>query len=154
MLRLEGMRPGMRTCWTAFIGTLLVSSAAAEDARCPNGPAPIQLEDLQAAPDCSTAHELHEACAWGSRGDARMTEVVIDKCQAGFLDHLTSTQKRRYEKRLDACTKRYPVTEMGGSIQIYLSSMCYEDLAATYFKATKGGRIARTPRWKVPDIAE
>lgn len=144
----------MRVWWTVLIVLLLVTAAAAEDARCPNGPAPIELDDLQAAPDCPTAHKLHQACAWGSSGDGNMSEIVIDKCEAAFSDHLTSAQKRLYETRLNACAERYPVTELGGSIQIYLSSMCAEDLAVTYFKAAKGGRLIRTPRWKVPDIPQ
>ena len=48
----------------------------------------------------------------------------------------------------------HPVTEEGGSIQVYLSWMCDEDLAATYFKAAKGGQIVGTPRWRVPNISE
>ncbi|AZO72913.1 MULTISPECIES: hypothetical protein [unclassified Mesorhizobium] len=137
-----------------LIGLTLVGPVAAEEAKCPKGEAPIQTEDIEAAPGCIQAHKLHEACAWGSSGDANMTEIVVRKCEAGFFDRMTAAQKRRYEARGQACGKRYPITELGGSIQIYLSAMCFEDLAATYFKAAKGGRIVGTPRWKVPDIAE
>ncbi|MGX8010974.1 hypothetical protein ACVDG8_019450 [Mesorhizobium sp. ORM8.1] len=112
------------------------------------------MEDIEAAPDCLAAHKLHQACAWGSSGDEFMSEAVIDKCKAGFFDQLTRKQRRRYEKRLEACGERYPVTQDGGSIQIYLSSMCDEDLAATYFKAANNGRIAGTPRWKIPNVPE
>lgn len=144
----------MRIGWTILISLTLVGSVAAEEAKCPKGQAPIQLEDIEGAPGCLQAHKLHEACAWGSSGDANMTEIVVRKCEAGFMDHLTAAQKRRYEARAQACGDRYPITPLGGSIQIYLSAMCDEDLAATYFKAAKGGRIVGTPRWKVPDIAE
>ena len=144
----------MRIGWTVLIWLTLVGNAAAEEAKCPKGKAPIQLEDIEAAPGCIEAHKLHDACAWGSSGDANMTEIVMSKCEAGFLDHMTAAQKRRYEARGRACGERYPITPLGGSIQIYLSSMCHEDLAVTYFKAAKGGRIAATPRWNIPDIAE
>ncbi|TSE05379.1 hypothetical protein C1D09_022510, partial [Mesorhizobium intechi] len=141
----------MRTRCAILIGLLWIVPAAAEDAQCPKG---VQLEeDIQATPDCLAAHKLHQACAWGSSGDGFMSEAVIDKCKAGFFDRLTRKQKRLYEKRLEACGERYPVTPDGGSIQIYLSSMCDEDLAATYFKAAKGGKIVGTPRWRVPDIS-
>ncbi|TIX08273.1 MAG: hypothetical protein E5V44_11655, partial [Mesorhizobium sp.] len=130
--------------WLALGGV-----GAAAEARCPKGEAPIQPEDIEAAPDCIQAHKLHDACAWGSSGDATMTEIVMS--EAGFFDHMTAAQKRRYEARGRACGERYPVTPLGGSIQIYLSAMCHEDLAVTYFKAAKGGRIAGTPPWKVPD---
>ncbi|WP_095200667.1 hypothetical protein [Mesorhizobium carmichaelinearum] len=133
-------------------GALLVAPAAAEDMQCPKG---IQLEtDIKAAPDCLAAHKLHQACAWESSGDEFMSEDVIDKCEAGFLDRLTAKQKRLYQKRIGACSDRYPVTEEGGSIQIYLSWMCDEDLAATYFKAAKGGQIVGTPRWRVPNVSQ
>ena len=142
----------MRTICAILMGLLLVAPAAAEDTQCPEG---AQLEqDIQAAPGCLAAHKLHQACAWGSSGDEFMSEAVIDKCKAGFFDRLTRKQMRLYEKRLDACGERYPVTQDGGSIQIYLSSMCDEDLAATYFKAAKGGQIVGTPRWRVPNISE
>jgi hypothetical protein len=144
----------MRIGWTIVIWLVLGGVGAAEEAKCPKGDAPIQLEDIEAAPGCIEAHKLHDACAWGSSGDANMTEIVIGKCEAGFLDRMTAAQKRRYESRGQACGERYPITPLGGSIQIYLSSMCQEDLAVTYFKAAKGGRIVGTPRWKVPDIAE
>lgn len=144
----------MRIGWTIVIWLVLGGAGAAEEAKCPKGDAPIQLEDIEAAPGCIEAHKLHDACAWGSSGDANMTEIVIGKCEAGFLDRMTAAQKRRYESRGQACGERYPITPLGGSIQIYLSSMCQEDLAVTYFKAAKGGRIVGTPRWKVPDIAE
>jgi hypothetical protein len=114
----------------------------------------MQLEDIEAAPDCLAAHKLHQACAWGSSGDELMSEIVIDKCKVGFDAQLTRKQRLLYEKRLEACGERYPVTEDGGSIQIYLSSMCDEDLAATYFKAAKGGRITGMPRWRVPDVPQ
>lgn len=144
----------MRIGWSILVGLALAAPAAAQEARCPKGQAPIQIEDIEAAPDCLAAHALHEACAWGSSGDADMTEIVVKKCEAGFLDRMTVAQKRRYEARGRACDRRYPITELGGSIQVYLSAMCGEDLAATYFKAAKGGRIAGTPRWKVPDIPD
>lgn len=142
----------MRTGCALLIAFLVTAPAAAEDAQCPKGG---QLEqDIRATPDCLAAHKLHLACAWESSGDEFMSEAVIDKCEAGFLDQLTRKQKRQYEKRIEACGERYPVTEEGGSIQIYLSWMCDEDLAATYFRAAKGGRIAGTPRWKVPNVPE
>ena len=134
------------------MGLLSLAPAAAEDLQCPKG---IQLEaDIKAAPDCLAAHKLHQACAWGSSGDELMSEAVIDKCKAGFFDRLSHKQMRVYEKRLETCGERYPVTQDGGSIQIYLSSMCAEDISATYFKAAKGGKIAATPPWKVPNLAQ
>ncbi|TIW63736.1 MAG: hypothetical protein E5V60_21990, partial [Mesorhizobium sp.] len=80
--------------WLALGGV-----GAAAEARCPKGEAPIQPEDIEAAPDCIQAHKLHDACAWGSSGDATMTEIVMSKCEAGFFDHMSAAQKRRYEAR-------------------------------------------------------
>ena len=93
----------MRIGWTVLTWLTLVGNAAAEEAKCPKGKAPIQLEDIEAAPGCIEAHKLHDACAWGSSGDANMTEIVMSKCEAGFLDHMTAAQKRRYVARGRAC---------------------------------------------------
>ncbi len=142
----------MRTGCAILIGFLIAVPAAAEDAQCPKG---AQLEEsIRAAPECLAAHKLHQACAWGSSADEFMSEAVIDKCKAVFFHQLTREQKRLYEKRTEACGERYPVTEEGGSIQVYLEWMCDEDLATTYFKSAKNGRISGTPRWKIPDVAE
>ena len=142
----------MRASCIVLIWLLSIAPATAEDVQCPEG---SQLpQDIEATPDSLAAHKLHQACARGSSGDEFMSEAVIDKCKAGFFDRLSHRQMRLYERRLEACGERYPVTQDGGSIQIYLSSMCDEDLAATYFKAAKGGHIVGTPRWRVPNISE
>jgi len=46
------------------------SRPAFAEAKCPAGDAPIFEEDLRAAPSCEAAHKLHDACSWGSSGDA------------------------------------------------------------------------------------
>jgi hypothetical protein len=65
-------------------GLAVTGGALAED-KCPKRNAPIFEEELKAVPGCVAAHKLHDTCAWGSSGDAGLSQVVIDKCEAGFL---------------------------------------------------------------------
>jgi hypothetical protein len=52
------------------LGWAFVPRPAFAEAKCPAGDAPIFEEDLRAAPSCEAAHKLHDACSWGSSGDA------------------------------------------------------------------------------------
>ncbi len=138
----------------AIIAVVAIPVMAMSAEKCPKGDAPIDSEDVRAAHGCLAAHKLHAACAWGSSGDAFLSEPVLDKCEAGFLPHLTAAQKRIYEARRARCSDRYPTDQNLGTIQIYKFSMCAEDLAATYFKAAAKGRLRQTPRWRVPHISD
>ncbi len=144
------MNLSLSAIWIAA-GVLCASVAAAEE-KCPKGSAPIFEEDLQSIDDCVAANALHEQCAWGSSGDARLSGVVIPKCEAGFLAKLSKPQRRTYESREQACDAAY--VNDTNSMQTLQTSMCREELAVTYFKAAATGAIKKTPRWKGPPAAE
>jgi hypothetical protein len=131
-------------------GLSLTGGVLAED-QCPKGSAPIFEDDLKAVPDCIAAHKLHDTCAWGSSGDAGLSQVVIDKCEAGFLSKLDKAQKRVYDARSKSCEKKY--THETDSMSTFQTSMCLEGLAATYFSAAASGPLKQTPRWKAPAVA-
>jgi hypothetical protein len=61
------------------LGWTLVPRPAFAAAKCPTGNAPIFEDDLRAAPTCEAAHKLHEACSWGSSGDAGLSGAVTEK---------------------------------------------------------------------------
>lgn len=124
------------------------ANAAKAEEKCPKGNAPIFQEDLQAVDGCVAANALHEACAWGSSGDAGLSGVVIPKCEAGFLAKLNKAQHRKYDQRGATCDTAY--VDDTTSMQAMQSAMCREELAVTYFKASASGAIKGDPRWKGP----
>jgi hypothetical protein len=146
MRRLErfAMRVLMRSA--VVLAALSCAGAAPAEEKCPKGDAPIFEEDLKSVDGCVAANALHEACAWGSSGDAGLSGVVIPKCEAGFLAKLTKSQRRVYDQRGTTCDTAY-VSDTD-SMQTMQSAMCREELAVTYFKASASGAIKSNPRWK------
>ena len=129
---------------------LLVNPAPAQVGKCPDGDEPIFAEDLQAAPDCLTAHALHGECAWGSSGDAELSGVVIARCEEIFLGRLRRTQLG-LRRRGEQCDVAY---DQGHSIGAFQASMCREDLAVLYFRSFSRGPSQTSPHWPGPAPAE
>ena len=126
------------------LGWAFVPRPAFAEAKCPAGDAPIFEEDLRAAPSCETAHKLHDACSWGSSGDARLSGAVIEKCEALFLDRLTPAQKRNYQARQQRCSDRY--VREDGSLAVAEASLCAEAIAVSFARnAAAAGRIPAAP---------
>jgi hypothetical protein len=114
------------------------------EAKCPAGNGPIFEEDLRATASCEAAHKLHDACAWGSSGDARLSGAVIEKCEALFLDRLTPAQKRDYQGRQQRCSDKYARED--GSLAIAEASLCAEAIAVSFARnAAAAGRIHAAP---------
>jgi hypothetical protein len=130
-------------------GMAVTGGALAED-KCPKGKAPIFADDLKAVSDCIAAHKLHVTCAWGSSGDAGLSQVVVDKCEAGFLPKLNKAQKRIYDARGKTCETKY--ARVTGSIGTFQTAMCLEGLAATHFSTAASGPLKQAPRWKAPAV--
>lgn len=62
---------------------------------------------VAAAKSCGEAHEIYEGCLWGSTADVQRGAMVRKLCEKGFLDKLSSGQKKRYGRRIAACEKKY-----------------------------------------------
>jgi hypothetical protein len=132
-----------------FASVLLLGWASAPqpafaEAKCPAGDAPIFEEDLRAAKTCEVAHKLHDACAWGSSGDVRLSGAVIEKCEALFLDRLTPAQKRNYQARQQRCSDKYARED--GSLAVAEAALCAEAIAVSFARnAAAAGRIPAEP---------
>jgi hypothetical protein len=126
------------------LGWALVPRPAFAEAKCPAGDAPIFEEDLQATATCEAAHKLHDACAWGSSGDARLSGAVIEKCEAVFLSRLTPAQKRNYEARQKRCSEKFARED--GSLAVAEAALCAEAIAVSFARnAAVAGRIPAAP---------
>jgi hypothetical protein len=125
------------------LGWALVPRSAFAEAKCPAGNAPIFEDDLRATPSCEAAHKLHEACSWGSSGDAGLSGVVIEKCEATFLSHLTQAQKKNYEARQQRCAEKY--SRQDGSEAISEASLCAEEISAVFARNLAARSIPAAP---------
>jgi hypothetical protein len=126
------------------LGWAFVPRPASAEAKCPAGNAPIFEEDLRATPSCEAAHKLHDACSWGSSGDAGLSGVVIEKCEAVFLGGLSPAQKSNYQARQQRCSDKYARED--GSLAIAEASLCSEAIAVAFARnAAAAGRIPAAP---------
>ncbi len=125
------------------LGWALVPRPALAEAKCPAGNAPIFEDDLRATPSCEAAHKLHEACSWGSSGDAGLSGVGIEKCGALFLSHLTPAQKKNYEARQHRCAEKF--SRQDGSEAIAEASLCAEEVSAAFAKNAAARSVPAAP---------
>jgi hypothetical protein len=126
------------------LGWAFVPRPAFAGAKCPAGNAPIFEEDLRATPSCEAAHKLHDACSWGSSGDAGLSGVVIEKCEALFLSGFTPAQKGNYQARQQRCSEKYARED--GSLAIAEASLCAEAIAVAFARnAATAGRVPAAP---------
>jgi uncharacterized protein YecT (DUF1311 family) len=126
------------------VGWALVPRPAFAEGKRPAGNAPIFEDDLRATTSCEAAHKLHDACSWGSSGDAGLSGVVIEKCGAVFLGGLTPAQKRNYQARQQRCSEKYARED--GSLAIAEASLCAEAIAVSFARnAAAAGRVPAAP---------
>ena len=136
--------PKLPVAFLLVLGWAFVPCAAFGEAKCPAGNAPIFEEDLRATASCEAAHKLHDACSWGSSGDAGLSGVVIEKCEALFLGRLAAAQRRNYEARQQRCSDKYARED--GSLAVAEAALCAEAIAVSFARnATAAGRIPAAP---------
>jgi hypothetical protein len=107
---------------------LLASPALAVD--CPV----LGFEDVEklltAAPSCDRAMALFEACSFGSSGDVGLGQVVTKKCEVAFLDRLSKSARRAYDRKVEACWDKY--AKESGTMYRSMSAFCAATVAQAY----------------------
>ncbi len=92
------------SCGPAFAaasaGSCPVSDAAAAKA---GSYAQGVLEAIDAAPDCDRAFTILDACQLGSSADNGLSDPVVEKCEALFLDRAKVATKKAYTKAKARC---------------------------------------------------
>ena len=80
----------------------------------------------------SEAIEKAPTCAYVASIDSMFGAIVTEKCEMDFLGELSATQRKTYEREMDACTRKYANTE--GTMYVSFTAMCHSRLAAGYSK--------------------
>jgi len=106
-----GAAPGWATC------TL---DLAAEEAK------------VAAARSCEDAHEIYEACLWGSTADVQRGAMIRELCEKGFLGTLGAVQKKKYNRRIATCEKKY--SREDGTMYRSMEAVCAEGTAYDFWK--------------------
>jgi hypothetical protein len=115
---------------------LLVVPVVAQD--CPaEGSGWEGREDaVRKAPSCNKALKVAESCAYGATGDTGLTNIVIEKCQAGFLTKLGKAQRQAYDRAIKYCDDKYKNESgtMYRSFSAFCRAILARDTAAKYAK--------------------
>jgi copper homeostasis protein CutC len=107
---------------------LLARPAAAEDCQ------QLDLEARQAlihkAPTCDKAMAQFGDCNYGASGDTALGQIVTDRCEADFLEKLSTGQKRSYLQGTKRCNDAVKADE--GTLSIAIGAGCRAKLAQDY----------------------
>ncbi|HZL41514.1 MAG TPA: hypothetical protein VFC45_14690 [Pseudolabrys sp.] len=107
---------------------LLTRPGAAEDCR------QLGHEGRQAlirkAPTCDRDMAQFGDCNYGATGDIALAQIVIGKCEAGFLKKLSAKQRQAYAGEIKSCNDA--VNEDEGTLLIAIGAGCRALAAQSY----------------------
>lgn len=106
---------------------LLAAPAGAKDCPTQDFGWEAREGEVRKAPSCKEALAVAEACAFGATGDVGLTDIVIEKCEAGFLGRLGKEQRRAYDGGIKRCSSKY--LRKSGSMYRSMEAFCRAELA-------------------------
>jgi hypothetical protein len=130
------------------LGTILLqpvaAMAAGEDCPTLDGHEIEQL--LVEAPSCDRSMALFRICAYGASGDMTLGAIVREKCEGDFLDKLSKRERRRYDRWLRFCERKYG-REIGTMYRSF-EAFCAATVAQVYARraAAKAAKVKRKRR--------
>ncbi len=114
----------------SLIAAVGAPAAAAAAEECPTLDGAGRLELLEHAPTCDRSLKLFKLCSYVASGDVGLSEVVIKKCEGDFLNKLSASQRRTYERGQQHCLHKYDKEE--GTMYVSFSAFCAAELAKSY----------------------
>ena len=85
---------------------------------------------LKAAATCKMAYDLMNACRSNTSGDVALAEIVIERCEGGFLTGASAAARRAYEMERQACRSRYAKSR--GTMYVSFAATCEAGVASRY----------------------
>jgi hypothetical protein len=123
------------------ISAVLLLAAPAQATDCPaEGSGWEGREDaVRKAPTCNAARKVAEACAYGAGGDTGLTNIVLEKCEAGFSAKMSKAERRVYDRGIKRCDEKYK--NESGTMYRSFSAFCRATLARD-----TAAKFAKAPR--------
>jgi hypothetical protein len=100
-------RRGDRMRGLPFVFLLTMSISTASAAECPAASSGAVLSDLRDARSCRRAAQTYKSCTRATTQDVDFAEVVVGKCESGFLARLKPTQRASYRRQMSRCERKY-----------------------------------------------
>jgi hypothetical protein len=106
----------------------MAAMAAGEDCPAEDG---AEIEQLLAdAPSCDQSMALFRICALGASGDIALGAIVRQRCEGDFLDKLSRVERRRYDRWITFCERRY--RNEPGTMYRSFEAFCTATVAQAY----------------------
>ncbi|PNG25128.1 hypothetical protein CR492_15080 [Methylocella silvestris] len=113
---------------------------------------PAQIgQATQDAPSCAQAYEIMNVCRSNTNGDAKIAQIVVDKCEKIFVPALDEPTFKAYHAARDSCARRFSQrTDAAGTS---FQSTCEAGVAVVFahraelaaMRALRDPRQPRTP---------
>jgi hypothetical protein len=95
----------MRGLPFVFLATMSFSSVSA--AECPAASTEAVLSALRNARSCRGAAQTYRICTRATTQDLQFADVVVGKCESGFLARLKPKQRASYGRQMSRCERKY-----------------------------------------------
>jgi hypothetical protein len=90
------------------------------------------------APGCDRAFRTFEGCQLGSTADNPLSDEVMSKCEADFMDNTDAAKKKAYKKALDHCNR---VAEKNvGTMYQSFAAVCQAGVSRDFARKYRGRR--------------
>jgi hypothetical protein len=110
----------------------MAALAAGEDCSALDGQ---EIEALLAeAPSCDQSMALFRICAYGASGDVGLGAIVREKCEGDFLHKLSRAERRRYDRWISFCERRY--ARESGTMYRSFEAFCVASVAQAFARNT------------------
>jgi hypothetical protein len=123
----------MRRC-TRIAGMLLlgVASPALALEKCPSETRETAkiIKAIRSAPACIESFHVMKDCRSHADSDARLAEVVIERCEATFLPHMSPDRQYVYRRARDVCARKF--ANRPGALYASYQATCEAAVAARY----------------------
>ena len=118
---------------------MLAAPVSAEDCPAEDSGWEAREAAVRKAPTCEQALKIADACAYGATGDTGLTNIVIEKCEAGFSRKMSKPQRRAYDRGIKHCDEKYRHKEgtMYRSAAAFCRAIFARNTAAKFAKAKK-----------------
>jgi hypothetical protein len=121
----------MRRLPFVFLVTMSVSAAAA--AECPAAATDDVLSALRNTRSCRGAAQTYRACTRATTQDVEFAEVVVGKCESGFMARLKPKQRASYRRQMSRCERNY--ARQTGTMYRSFEASCRVNVALRFARA-------------------
>jgi hypothetical protein len=147
------MRKKVLSVLLAFVGSVSLGVPAIAFEKCPVDDAQTEksgsyveavVAAVRNAPSCDQAFRTLEGCLLGSTADNPLSDEVMSKCEADFMDKIDAAKKQAYKKALDRCNKI--AEKNAGTMYQSFAAVCQAGVSRDFARKYSGRANGNVPR--------